>query len=97
MSNWKAPPGWRKLRERVFAIHGRTCYRCGAFADSVDHITPVALGGGHELSNLRPACKRCNSSTGASMGNRLSPRTPPARMRAWIAAGKPPPRPSRRW
>lgn len=70
-SKWKLPPGWRQLRLRVFAAHGRACYRCGAYATTVDHAVPVALGGGHDLSNLRPACFRCNASTGASMGNRL--------------------------
>jgi 5-methylcytosine-specific restriction endonuclease McrA len=34
-------------------------------------LAQVALGGGHELDNLRPCCRRCNSSMGASMGNRL--------------------------
>lgn len=94
MSTWKAPPGWRKLRLRVFAIHGRSCYRCGGYANTVDHIVPVALGGTHDIRNLRPACGRCNSSTGASLGNRMFPRTPPARIRGWIAAGRPG---SRRW
>ena len=70
---WKAPPGWRKLRLQVFARYGRACYRCGAYANSVDHAVPVVLGGTHDLSNLRPACSRCNSSTGASLGNRLGP------------------------
>ena len=68
---WRAPPGWRKTRERVFALYGRQCWRCGAYASTVDHVTPRVLGGGHDLANLRPACSRCNSSTGASVGNRL--------------------------
>ena len=87
MSAWRAPPGWRKLREQVFARDGRACYRCGGYANTVDHVVPVALGGTHALSNLRPACGRCNSSTGASLGNRLQPRTPPW-PRAWAAAGQ---------
>ena len=65
------PPGWRKLRAATFARWGRSCWRCGAYAGTVDHVLPVALGGGHELANLRPCCRRCNSSMGASMGNRL--------------------------
>ena len=70
---WTAPPGWRKIRLQVFAAKGRTCWRCGAYANSVDHLVPVALGGTHDLSNLLPACSRCNSSAGASLGNRLGP------------------------
>jgi hypothetical protein len=60
------------------------CYRCGGYANSVDHVVPVALGGTHALSNLRPACSRCNSSTGASMGNRLRPARP---MTGWQRSG----------
>lgn len=71
VGTWKAPPGWRKTRERVFAAYGRACWRCGAYATTVDHVVAVALGGGHGLDNLRPCCQRCNSSTGASLGNRL--------------------------
>ena len=41
------------------------CYRCGKPADTADHIVPVFQGGGNELENLRPACRRCNSTTGA--------------------------------
>jgi 5-methylcytosine-specific restriction endonuclease McrA len=86
MSNWKAPPRWRKLREAVFRRDGHVCWRCGRYAGTVDHVIPVALGGTHALSNLRPACQPCNSSTGASMGNRMYPRTPPWRRDAWARA-----------
>jgi hypothetical protein len=68
---WRAPPGWRKKRERVFARYGRRCWRCGGYATTVDHVVPVVLGGSHDLPNLRPACQRCNCSAGASIGNRL--------------------------
>jgi hypothetical protein len=45
-------------------------------ATTVDHVVAVVLGGTHDLSNLRPCCQHCNSSTGASVGNRLRPRRP---------------------
>jgi len=80
-SAWKAPPGWAKTRQRVFARYGHMCWRCGGYAGTVDHVIPVVLGGSHDMSNLRPACSRCNSSAGASLGNRLSPRTPPWKRR----------------
>ncbi len=41
------------------------CYLCGKPADTADHIVPVFKGGGNEMENLRPACRRCNSRTGA--------------------------------
>jgi 5-methylcytosine-specific restriction endonuclease McrA len=75
-SNWAWPPGWRRLRAATFARYGHVCYRCGGYATTVDHAVPVARGGTHDLSNLRPACASCNSSTGASMGNRLRPWRP---------------------
>lgn len=74
--SWAWPPGWRKIRAEVFRVKGRQCWRCHGYADSVDHIVAVALGGSHALSNLRPACTSCNSSTGAALGNRLRPRSP---------------------
>jgi 5-methylcytosine-specific restriction endonuclease McrA len=94
MSGWVAPPGWRKLREQVFRRDGRVCYRCGAYATTVDHAVPVVLGGSHSLQNLRPACARCNYSAGASLGNRLTPRGPLWRRKASQAV---PWRSARRW
>jgi 5-methylcytosine-specific restriction endonuclease McrA len=73
-STWQWPPGWRALRKQVFARYGRSCWRCGAYANSVDHVVAVVLGGTHTLSNLRPCCGHCNSSAGAALGNRLRPR-----------------------
>lgn len=35
---------------------------CQGVADSIDHVIPLARGGPHCLANLRPACRRCNSS-----------------------------------
>ncbi len=42
------------------------CYRCGKPADTADHIIEVDRGGTHDMDNLRPACRRCNSQTGAT-------------------------------
>ncbi len=75
---WKAPPGWAKTRQRVFARYGHVCWRCGGYAGTVDHVIPVVLGGSHDIGNLRPCCSRDNSSTGASVGNRLRPFRPQA-------------------
>jgi 5-methylcytosine-specific restriction endonuclease McrA len=74
--SWQWPPGWRRLRAATFARYGRACWRCGAYATTVDHVVAVVLGGTHDLSNLRPCCQHCNSSAGASVGNRLRPRRP---------------------
>ncbi|TGD85136.1 hypothetical protein BayCH28_22300 [Mycolicibacterium sp. CH28] len=37
---------------------------CTGMADSWDHILPVSRGGGHERSNVRPACMTCNDKRG---------------------------------
>jgi len=85
-STWQWPPGWRRLRAAAFARWGRACWRCGAYATTVDHVIPVVLGGSHDPSNLRACCPRCNSSAGASVGNRLRPHRPlTARQRQAIA------------
>lgn len=40
------------------------CWMCGGPKESVDHVKPLSKGGAHILSNLRPACGRCNSVKG---------------------------------
>lgn len=49
------------------------CYRCGVLLTArtvtVDRIRPGALGGTYRRDNIRPACGRCNSQTGAALGN----------------------------
>lgn len=60
---------------RVVLEGGPLCYWCeNVKADTVDHVVemdrfddPVAA---HALTNLVPACRRCNSSRGAQYGNR---------------------------
>lgn len=101
---WQWPPGWRAIRRAVFARYGHACWRCGAYADTVDHIVPRVLGGGHNIENLRPSCGPCNYSSGASVGNRLRPPLTGAQKRAIGArrrtAAPPPARPwrtSREW
>jgi len=60
------------LRDRVVALFGRRCHICGytittepdhADPDSLtlDHVVPLAAGGSHDISNLRPAHRLCNS------------------------------------
>lgn len=46
------------------------CYRCGKLLTvetlTVDRVIPGCQGGTYARSNIRPACSRCNSSTGAT-------------------------------
>jgi 5-methylcytosine-specific restriction endonuclease McrA len=53
---------WKKIRERVLRRDSYICYYCGQDADTVDHIVPIAKGGGDEMDNLVAACRSCNYS-----------------------------------
>lgn len=54
------------LRNRRVILAGNPpCHLCGRpGADSVDHIVPLQNGGAHNLDNLRPAHRSCNSRAG---------------------------------
>lgn len=49
------------------AYWGNRCWMCLESADSIDHVIPLACGGAHCLSNLRPACRTCNRRKGAKL------------------------------
>lgn len=54
-----------RTRFRIFARDGFACKYCGRKGSGesplhIDHIVPVALGGGNEDENLVTACEDCN-------------------------------------
>jgi hypothetical protein len=55
----------KRLRFEIFRRDNHTCRYCGRTAPEwpmqVDHVTPVALGGSDEATNLVTACKDCNA------------------------------------
>lgn len=59
----------KKVRFEVFKRDKFTCQYCGRKAPDVvlhvDHIAPVASGGGSELLNLTTSCSDCNAGKGA--------------------------------
>lgn len=53
-------PSGREIQSKM-AYYGFVCWICGDHGDTVDHVKPLAAGGLHALSNLRPACRFCNT------------------------------------
>jgi 5-methylcytosine-specific restriction endonuclease McrA len=75
---------WRQIREQVLSANN-VCHLCGVSgADTVDHIIPLSLAPelAHDLTNLRPAHRSCNSRKGAKVGAAAQPRVFP-RSRDW--------------
>lgn len=49
---------WRSLLEQF----GRRCAYClTAEATTMDHVIPLSTGGAHDIDNIVPACRSCNS------------------------------------
>lgn len=55
----------KRTRFEILRRDNHTCRYCGASAPdatlTVDHVTPVALGGTDDPSNLVTACRDCNA------------------------------------
>lgn len=65
---------WQKVRLLVLHRDRHLCQMrldgCTVKATTVDHIVELMHGGPRlDPSNLRAACKHCNSSSGATRGN----------------------------
>lgn len=58
-----------RVRFEVLKRDSFTCTYCGAKSPGVvlqvDHIDPVAAGGGNEIDNLTTSCSKCNGGKGA--------------------------------
>lgn len=63
-------PVTKRTRYEVLKRDNHTCRYCGATADdgplTIDHVTPVALGGSNDPSNLVTACRDCNYGKGST-------------------------------
>jgi hypothetical protein len=61
----------KRLRFEIFRRDGHTCRYCGASAPDVkltiDHVVPIALGGGDDPDNLVTACAECNAGKSSSV------------------------------
>lgn len=67
----------KRVRFEVFKRDGFRCTYCGQRPPEVvlvvDHVVPVADGGGDEAENLTTACFTCNSGKGAIPLGRVMP------------------------
>lgn len=75
---------WRQIRQHVLD-QTTICHLCGLpGADTVDHIIPLSLAPelAHDISNLRPAHRTCNSRKGNKTGKAATASTLP-RSRQW--------------
>jgi 5-methylcytosine-specific restriction endonuclease McrA len=46
------------------AAYGGICAYCDKLADTKDHVVAIAKGGTHDIGNIVPACRSCNSRKG---------------------------------
>ncbi|MGH2492373.1 MAG: HNH endonuclease [Candidatus Limnocylindria bacterium] len=60
-----AAPGSHTYEQWVALLEewGNCCAYCGASGVPLerDHVVPLALGGSHDIDNILPACRACNS------------------------------------
>ncbi len=60
-------PGWHSDAEFELLVwlYQNRCAYCWQESDlTEDHVIPLVAGGGHEIENILPACKSCNSKKG---------------------------------
>jgi 5-methylcytosine-specific restriction endonuclease McrA len=78
---------YRNVRPLVLEAAGYRCQMtpgCLNPATTVDHVIPLSAGGTNHPSNLRAACRGCNSRGGMKIVNELGrARRLGARSRTW--------------
>lgn len=47
-------------KKDIARIIAQACVYCGAKAEHIDHVIPIAKGGAHKVGNLVAACQSCN-------------------------------------
>lgn len=55
---------FKGLKEFILKRDNYTCYYCGEYGDTVDHLVPKSRGGLNTPKNLVCSCKKCNEEKG---------------------------------
>lgn len=80
----------KRTRYEVLRRDNHTCRYCGATAPNatltIDHVTPVALGGTDDPTNLVTACRDCNAGKGSSSPDEATVADIDKRAATWAAA-----------
>lgn len=64
-SNASGSRAYKGARLQALKRDRYICQLCGGPATQADHIVQVALGGTHDVSNLRAVCAPCNQARNA--------------------------------
>lgn len=76
------PFAYRYVRLRVLERDQHTCYWCGSFGDTMDHVIPWSKGGRTTMNNCICACEECNGARGDTPAEKFA-----------VLRNVPPPRP----
>jgi 5-methylcytosine-specific restriction endonuclease McrA len=79
----RSSQAWKRMRRQILEAND-VCWLCGKpGANTIDHVLPLSQFPelAHDLGNLRPAHKTCNSSKGAGTGGNTV--RPMPRSRRW--------------
>jgi 5-methylcytosine-specific restriction endonuclease McrA len=57
--------GFQVTTKEIARLLREPCAYCGAVAQHIDHVVPIARGGAHSIGNLVGACSSCNLRKGS--------------------------------
>jgi hypothetical protein len=58
----RRPGRYRKYWDELTSMYGNLCYYCrDELATTIDHVVPWSWDNDNDITNLVPACARCNS------------------------------------
>ena len=61
------PLNKKEFRNYILERDNYTCFYCGKYGDTIDHITPKSKGGISTPKNCVCACSKCNNKKGSKL------------------------------